>query len=124
GPRAGGVLRVRRRRAPGVAAHRHRRRGRGGHRGGGDPQRARGLDALLVLTRPGAVIRERRPRTSSGNDEGRPGGAAFVGEPEARLGSVQRAQRETLPAFRQPVHTLTRLGVPSIVARTRWMLGL
>ena len=33
-------------------------------------------------------------------------------------------QRETLPALRQPVQTLTRLGVPLMVARTRWMLGL
>ena len=29
----------------------------------------------------------------------------------------------TLPAFRQEVHTLTRLGVPFTMARTRWMFG-
>ena len=29
----------------------------------------------------------------------------------------------TLPAFRQPVQTLRRLGVPLTIARTRWMLG-
>ncbi len=34
------------------------------------------------------------------------------------------AQRLTLPAFRQEVQTLTRLGVtPSIRVRTRWMFG-
>src|SRR5690242_19781759 len=32
-------------------------------------------------------------------------------------------QRVTLPAFRQPVHTLRRVRVPLTVARTRWMLG-
>src|SRR6187402_824962 len=35
-----------------------------------------------------------------------------------------RRQRVTLPALRQPVHTLRRLGVPLTVARTRWMFGL
>ena len=29
----------------------------------------------------------------------------------------------TLPAFRQEVHTLTRLGDPLMVARIRWMFG-
>ena len=29
----------------------------------------------------------------------------------------------TLPAFRQEVHTWSRLGVPSTMARTRWTLG-
>jgi len=33
-------------------------------------------------------------------------------------------QRETLPAFKQPVQTFRRLGVPLTVARTRWMFGL
>ena len=28
-----------------------------------------------------------------------------------------------LPALMQEVHTLTRLGVPPTMARTRWMLG-
>ena len=53
-----------------------------------------------------------RPSTSPGRR--RPG-----------LSSVRRAdgQRVTLPALRQPVHTLRRLGVPFTVARTRWMLG-
>ena len=37
---------------------------------------------------------------------------------------VQAGQRVTLPALRQPVQTLRRLGVPLTVARTRWMLGL
>ena len=32
-------------------------------------------------------------------------------------------QRVTLPAFKQPVQTLSRFGVPLTVARTRWMLG-
>src|SRR4029077_16372509 len=32
-------------------------------------------------------------------------------------------QRVTLPALRQPVHTLRRFGAPLTVARTRWMLG-
>ena len=32
-------------------------------------------------------------------------------------------QRLTLPALRQDVQTLTRFGVESTVARTRWMLG-
>jgi hypothetical protein len=31
--------------------------------------------------------------------------------------------RVTLPALRQEVHTLTRLGVPPTSVRTRWMLG-
>jgi hypothetical protein len=31
--------------------------------------------------------------------------------------------RVTLPALRQEVHTLTRLGVPPTIARTRWMFG-
>ncbi len=34
-----------------------------------------------------------------------------------------RAQRVTLPAFRQVVQTLSRFGVAPIFARTRWMLG-
>src|SRR6478752_6144472 len=40
-------------------------------------------------------------------------------------GSVEWSggQRVTLPAFRQPVHTLSRVRVPLTVARTRWMLG-
>ena len=29
----------------------------------------------------------------------------------------------TLPDLRHPVHTLTRLGEPSTMARTRWMFG-
>jgi hypothetical protein len=29
----------------------------------------------------------------------------------------------TLPAFRQEVHTRTRLGAPATMARIRWMLG-
>ena len=33
------------------------------------------------------------------------------------------AQRLTLPAFRQPVQTLSRFGAPLTVARTRWMFG-
>lgn len=37
---------------------------------------------------------------------------------------VRPRQRVTLPAFRQPVQTLTRLGEPFTVARTRWMFGL
>src|SRR4051794_24370417 len=41
--------------------------------------------------------------------------------PGATRGSV--GQRVTLPALRQPVHTLSRLRVPLTVARTRWMLG-
>src|SRR3954447_23199296 len=32
-------------------------------------------------------------------------------------------QRVTLPALRQPVQTLSRLGAPLTVARTRWMFG-
>lgn len=33
-------------------------------------------------------------------------------------------QRVILPALRQEVQTLRRLGVPLTIARTRWMLGL
>src|SRR5205085_4430170 len=46
-------------------------------------------------------------------------------EPPSWGGSSDDAsgQRVTLPAFRQPVHTLSRFGVPFTVARTRWMFG-
>ena len=46
-----------------------------------------------------------------------PAGAGAVRE-------LSAGQRVTLPALRQPVQTLRRLGVPLTVARTRWMLGL
>src|SRR5690606_7413072 len=36
---------------------------------------------------------------------------------------TERAYLVTLPDFRQPVHTCTRLGEPSTRARTRWMFG-
>lgn len=32
-------------------------------------------------------------------------------------------QRETFPAFRQEVHTLSLFEVPATFARTRWMFG-
>src|SRR4051794_27957181 len=43
--------------------------------------------------------------------------------PAGIRGSVDVGQRVTLPAFRQPVHTLRRVRVLLTVARTRWMLG-
>src|ERR1700749_2118055 len=43
---------------------------------------------------------------------------------ERRVDGKILGQRVTLPALRQPVHTLRRFGVPLTVARTRWMLGL
>ena len=46
--------------------------------------------------------------------------------PDRVVGASRRVrwgQRVTLPALRQPVHTLRRFGVPLTVARTRWMLG-
>ena len=47
------------------------------------------------------------------------GRSFLVGRARRRLSG----QRLTLPALRHEVHTLTRFGVPAIVARTRWMLG-
>src|SRR3954467_2499540 len=44
----------------------------------------------------------------------RPAGATASGADDYRV---------TFPALMQPVHTWIRLGVPLIVARTRWMLG-
>ena len=40
---------------------------------------------------------------------------------EAGVSSMKEnaGQRETLPAFRHPVHTLSRFGVPLMTARTR-----
>jgi len=57
--------------------------------------------------RPGTA----RPRavTSAGALRRQPGGL--------------RRQRVTFPALMQDVHTRSRLGVPSTVARTTWMLG-
>src|SRR5215470_1363609 len=38
-------------------------------------------------------------------------------------GDLPGCQRVTFPALMQDVHTCSRLGVPSTVARTTWMLG-
>ena len=45
--------------------------------------------------------------------------------PQVAPGLVERrsAQRVTLPALRQEVHTFSRFGVPLTTARTRWMFG-
>src|SRR6476661_809032 len=45
------------------------------------------------------------------------------GTPSEREAPRHSAQRVTLPALRQPVQTLSRLGAPLTVARTRWMFG-
>src|SRR4051794_808137 len=67
------------------------------------------------------MLRPRRqvaPRPAHPNSTSRNAGPA-----RAPTRKAPRGQRVTLPAFRHPVHTLSRLRVPSTVARTRWMLG-
>ena len=66
--------------------------------------------------RPAPVNRRRRARPADAEAPTARGGRGL-----AMLDASD--QRVTLPALRQPVHTLRRFGVPLTVARTRWMLG-